>query len=230
MAVSTAASTCSSMFSESSSISGCGMRRLSALSFSWAKASFSALAYASAMLSLLCFLLSNGKYCCKTPLQPGFMCTVSFKESVASFKPLVEVLLRRFSSIWSMLAFSSAKSYLHLRLLVPGIKSAFSCSSMSKHLFISVWKCSKGKSLASSPKGFSSSTPMKFNDANPNMGTKLKIGAQNLLRVKQTIKKGIRKMLRKSIMLMSCANGKGKRVSAIFFAFNRFTKPRDNVW
>eukprot|EP00971_Amphidinium_carterae_P324284 6444163-Amphidinium_carterae.1 len=51
------------------------------------------------------------------------------------------------------------------------------------------------------------------------------MGAQTGLVVKHTIKHGVMKTFSISIMLINCAYGNGNRVSAIFFALSRLTKP-----
>mmetsp|Transcript_22508 Transcript_22508/g.39599 ORF Transcript_22508/g.39599 Transcript_22508/m.39599 type:complete len:216 (+) Transcript_22508:400-1047(+) len=66
-------------------------------------------------------------------------------------------------------------------LLVVAMRSVLVCKSISRQLFISDWKCSSGKSLVSTPKGFSSSMAMKFNEYMAKTGTNVMIPHMTLL-------------------------------------------------
>mmetsp|Transcript_117734 Transcript_117734/g.227076 ORF Transcript_117734/g.227076 Transcript_117734/m.227076 type:complete len:217 (-) Transcript_117734:699-1349(-) len=162
--------------------------------------------------------------------------TTSAGSSSASL-PLDSNALRRLiillSGLWEersncIVANSFSKFVIH-RGLVPAIMSVFVCRSISRQLFISVWKCSNGKSLSSVPNGFSSSLAMKFRENIPNTGTNAKMAARTLLLITPEIIIGVKTVWSKSKKEINWAYGKGKRVSVIFLAFKRFTKPRDIV-
>mmetsp|Transcript_53 Transcript_53/g.143 ORF Transcript_53/g.143 Transcript_53/m.143 type:complete len:345 (-) Transcript_53:278-1312(-) len=124
---------------------------------------------------------------------------------------------------------SSSKSSTAVSLM-PAMWSEFWWRSISRLEFISSWKSSRGKSLSSLPKGFSSWLAVKFKENMPKMGTTVKTKAHALWLMSSLIMTGVRTVWRTSSMLMSCAYGKGKRVSVIFFALSRFTNPRESVW
>mmetsp|Transcript_23690 Transcript_23690/g.42907 ORF Transcript_23690/g.42907 Transcript_23690/m.42907 type:complete len:258 (+) Transcript_23690:117-890(+) len=97
----------------------------------------------------------------------------------------------------------SSMSTRHFLRSDPASMSALGCRSISKQLFISAWKWSRGRSLASCPNGFSSSTPMKFKAAIPKTGTKEKIAHMGGLSNRQVTIIGMLKQLMNSKNAMS---------------------------
>mmetsp|Transcript_75840 Transcript_75840/g.133963 ORF Transcript_75840/g.133963 Transcript_75840/m.133963 type:complete len:253 (-) Transcript_75840:103-861(-) len=113
---------------------------------------------------------------------------------------------------------------------ILGMRSAVLWSRRRRHWFISSWNLSNGRSLASSPKGSSSSAQMKFMQHMPKMGRNVKSAASHAFVKRLETRIGVKIRFRNMKKLMSCAKGNGNLVSAIFFAFRRFTKPRESVW